>query len=634
MRIGELAALLGVSTRTVRYYHHQGVLPEPPRLANGYREYGMRDAIALARVRRLVELGLSLDEVRDVVADDRSRELPEILAEIDADLARQEREIQARRARLATMRERFQAGTLGPDDTASPDLVDFLQVVGMPASKAAAWDRDLLVLMDSMPAAHGKGRFFEMFESMAADPEATARGHDFYRRLDELAEAEPGDPRIAPLAAALAEYSMKHLPVDAAPGSPEWDPEAMEPFLEDLAPAQADVVRRTIALIAGSVPTATLPFDRPDPLRPPPAYAELRESSPVAPVRTPDGRRAWLVTSYDAVAAVLADRRFGLAPPGDETPGNDTLFQDGEAHTRLRRLVSKTFNPRGIALLGPRVEQLADELVSGLSRPADLVAGLATPLSITVIGELLGVAIEDRDRFLRLADATGGVDFTFGPAEDVAAAGRAWEELGAFAAELVTETRRRPGDDLFSGLITVRDTADGRLSDGELGAMVTTLVAAGYLSVRNAVATAALRLLAEERLAAFVPEHVDEVLRLQSGMTAEPFPRYAQADLELAGVPISAGDLVLVRLEAAHRDPAHFADPDRYDPARNSSPPLVFGHGLHYCLGAPLARMEVAAALAALARQLPGLRLGVPVADIEWTHGTTDRGPVALPVTW
>ncbi|MEO3875895.1 MerR family transcriptional regulator [Nonomuraea sp. B12E4] len=280
MRIGELAALLGVSTRTVRYYHHQGVLPEPPRLANGYREYGMRDAVALARVRRLVELGLSLDEARDVIADDRSRELPEILSEIDSDLARQEREIQARRTRLAKLMKRAEEGTLGPDDTASPALMDFLQVIEAPASKSAAWDRELLVLMDSIPPAHGGELFSSTFESMATDPEAMARGHDFYRRLDELAEAEPGDPRIAPLAAALAEYSMEHLPLDPAPGSPGWDPEAIEPFLEDLTPAQADVIRRTIALVTEGAPMATLPFDRPDPLRPPPAYAALRESSP------------------------------------------------------------------------------------------------------------------------------------------------------------------------------------------------------------------------------------------------------------------------------------------------------------------------------------------------------------------
>ena len=250
MRIGELAALIGVSTRTVRHYHHQGVLPEPPRLANGYREYGMRDAIALARVRRLVELGLSLDEARDVIADDRSRELPQILAEIDADLARQEREIQVRRARLAAVLAQAEAGTLGPDDTASPDLVAFLRVVGIPSSKAAAWDRELLVLMDSVAAAPGKQRAFALLESLAADPEVRAWGHELYRGLDELAEAEPGDPRIAPLAAMLAEYSVEHLLADPAQIPDGWDVEVLEPFLGDLAPAQAEVIRQATRIIA------------------------------------------------------------------------------------------------------------------------------------------------------------------------------------------------------------------------------------------------------------------------------------------------------------------------------------------------------------------------------------------------
>ncbi|TMR92723.1 MerR family transcriptional regulator [Nonomuraea basaltis] len=251
MRIGELATLLGVSTRTVRYYHHQGVLPEPPRLANGYREYGMRDAIALARVRRLVALGLSLDEARDVIADDRSRELPEILAEIDADLARQEQEIQVRRQRLAEVLQQAEAGTLGPEDTASPDLLAFLRAVDLPASKAAAWDREMLVLMDTVAADPERGRAFAMFETLAADPEATERGHEFYRRLDELAGAEPGDPRIAPLAATLAEYSLRHMRPAAAPGPPGFDAEVIEPFLDGLAPAQAEVVRQAVRLIAG-----------------------------------------------------------------------------------------------------------------------------------------------------------------------------------------------------------------------------------------------------------------------------------------------------------------------------------------------------------------------------------------------
>ncbi|GAA3262834.1 MerR family transcriptional regulator [Nonomuraea helvata] len=248
MRIGELAALLGVSTRTVRHYHQQGILPEPPRRANGYREYGVRDAIALARVRRLVELGLSLEEARDVIADDRSRALSEILAELDADLARQEHEIRLRRARLAEVLEGARTGTLGPDETASPELVALLRAVDLPASKAAAWDRDLLVLMDSMGTDADREQAFGMFGSLAADPEVTARGHEFYRRLDELTDASPDDPRVAPLAAMLADYSVEHLL--AHTGLHDWEPGMMEPFLDGLAPAQAEVVRQAMRLIA------------------------------------------------------------------------------------------------------------------------------------------------------------------------------------------------------------------------------------------------------------------------------------------------------------------------------------------------------------------------------------------------
>ncbi|NRQ35511.1 MerR family transcriptional regulator [Nonomuraea sp. NN258] len=250
MRIGELAALVGVSTRTVRHYHRQGVLPEPPRLANGYREYGMRDAIALARVRRLVELGLSLSEARDVIAEDRDRDLADILVEIDADLARQEHEIKLRRARLAELLSQAESGALGPDDTASPELLAFLRQVEVPTSKAAEWDRDLLVLMDSMATAPDRERASAMFAGLAADPEIAARGHAFYRRLDELTDAGRDDPRIGPLARELADYSREHLIAEGGPHDHGWDPAAVEPFLDELAPAQAEVIRQAVRLIA------------------------------------------------------------------------------------------------------------------------------------------------------------------------------------------------------------------------------------------------------------------------------------------------------------------------------------------------------------------------------------------------
>ncbi|MCR8572591.1 cytochrome P450 [Streptomyces sp. Isolate_219] len=389
----------------------------------------------------------------------------------------------------------------------------------------------------------------------------------------------------------------------------------------------------------------TLPFERPGPLEPPPEYAELRVSAPVAPVITPDGQRAWLVTSYGAAATVLSDLRFGMAPPHAESAGEHTLFQDGEAHARLRRLVAKSFTPRSVAALRPGIEGLATGLVADLAvagPPADLVAGLAAPLSLRVISDLLGVATEDRERFAALSDAVGAADFLASDQEEsVAAAVRAWKELTEYAAGLVAARRRLPGDDLLSSLIAVRDADDGRLSDDELVAMATTLVAAGYVSTRNAIAVGVIQLIREQHLDVIADDlahreaAVEEVLRRQAGVTAEPFPRWAQQDVELEGASIAAGDLVLVRLEAAHRDPGHFPLPDRFLPGRQpASPHLAFGRGAHHCLGAALARIELGAAFGALARRLPGLRLQVPVDDLVWTGGQTDAGPTAVPVIW
>ncbi|MER6010601.1 cytochrome P450 [Streptomyces bluensis] len=399
----------------------------------------------------------------------------------------------------------------------------------------------------------------------------------------------------------------------------------------------------------------TLPFDRPGLWQPPPQYAELRADAPVAPVITPDGQRAWLVTSYDAVATVLSDPRFGMAPPGSGPTGEHTLFQDGEAHARLRRLVSRSFAPKNIAALRPGIEKLATRLVDGLTAagpPADLVAELAAPLPLRVISDLLGVEPDDRERFAALADAAGSADFSAADQDEgLEAAARAWHELTGYAASLVAARRRRPGDDLLSGLISVRDTDDGRLSDAELIAMVATLVAAGYVSTRNAIAVGVIQLIGEDHLGVLCRDPsrteavVEEVLRRQAGLTAEPFPRWAQQDVALAGTSVRAGDLLLVRLEAAHRDPGPFPQPDRFVPDRFMpdrfrsgqqpvAPHLAFGRGPHHCLGAALARVELAAVFGALARRLPRLRLQVPVEDVVWAGGQTDTGPTAVPVTW
>lgn len=229
MRIGELAALVGVSTRTVRHYHHQGLLPEPVRLANGYREYRLRDAVLLARVRHLAELGLTLVEVRDALADDQGRDLREMLMELDADLARQQAAIVEQRVRLARMLERADQ----PDDD---ELAGLLRSLHKEGSEFAAFDREMLTLAGSMSE-----EAMELLRPLA-HPDMIARGHVLYERLDELAEADPADPRVAALAADLAGY----LPAGMAEAMTAQEGPWTEAMFGEMSAAQAEVFRQLI----------------------------------------------------------------------------------------------------------------------------------------------------------------------------------------------------------------------------------------------------------------------------------------------------------------------------------------------------------------------------------------------------
>ncbi|MFF9317476.1 MerR family transcriptional regulator [Streptomyces sp. NPDC014735] len=245
MRIGEIAALAGVTSRAVRHYHHIGLLPEPGRRANGYRVYGVRDAVKLARIRRLTELGLTLDEVRDALADDDGRELLDILAELDADLARQERAIRERRMRLARLLDT----SGGSGGSMPPALVELLGTAPGIASPMAVRDREHLVLLETMTG----GDFSDTLRPMAEDPGLLA----MYERLDALAEAPADDPRIAPLAADLAaavpEEVLDGVLAAASSGDPVTASGFGEALLDECAPAQAEVVRRVMAALAARV---------------------------------------------------------------------------------------------------------------------------------------------------------------------------------------------------------------------------------------------------------------------------------------------------------------------------------------------------------------------------------------------
>ncbi|WP_175410844.1 MerR family transcriptional regulator [Streptomyces sp. TRM64462] len=259
MRIGEIAGLVGVSTRAVRHYHRIGLLPEPPRRANGYREYTVRDAVLLARVRRLSELGLSLDEVRDVLADDAGRELVDVLEELDADLARQEAELRARRERLAVLLEQARGGGLPAEGPVSPaltelfaDMARFSAARGGPEPQAAVLDRELLALMETMGQGDGEGEGAQVVAAMreaVAGPEALERAYDLYARLDELADAPPDDPRVEPASRLLVEL----LPDEVVGRMGDLDPADAgfhAAFLAEFSPAQAEVVRRALRIAA------------------------------------------------------------------------------------------------------------------------------------------------------------------------------------------------------------------------------------------------------------------------------------------------------------------------------------------------------------------------------------------------
>ncbi|MYU00676.1 MULTISPECIES: MerR family transcriptional regulator [unclassified Streptomyces] len=247
MRIGEIAALVGVTSRAVRHYHHIGLLPEPSRLANGYRAYTVRDAVLLARIRRLTEIGLSLDEVRDVLADDAGRELAEVLGELDADLARQEREIGERRRVLAALLETPPAS----DGPLSPALATLLERAPAAGSPAAAKDREHLLLLDAAGGGGGAGsELYAALRPLADDPGVAV----LYERLDELAGAPADDPRVPALAADLAAA----VPDEVLAVIPEGDASAAgwgRALLDDYPPAQREVVRRVMEALAVRVRT-------------------------------------------------------------------------------------------------------------------------------------------------------------------------------------------------------------------------------------------------------------------------------------------------------------------------------------------------------------------------------------------
>jgi cytochrome P450 len=393
-------------------------------------------------------------------------------------------------------------------------------------------------------------------------------------------------------------------------------------------------------------------YDLDDPF---PLFAALREHGPVHEVTLADGHAAWVVLGYDDARTALNDPRLSKNMQAAFSAGDDVVAEglpgpelarhmlavDPPDHTRLRRLVSGAFTPKRVEALRGHVDDIVDALLDDVaarssSGPVDLVATFAFPLPFTVICELLGVAGPDRDRLGH------GLITLLSPTPTPEAWDRAKaasDQVVAMLGALVAEKRAHPADDLVSALVDARD-AEGGLDEAELLSTIFQLIVAGHDTTTSLIGNGLVALLRHpDQLAALradpalLPSAIEELLRFDAPVPHATF-RFAAEAVELGGVTIPAGAQVLVALASANRDESHYDNAEALELGRASSRHLAFGHGIHACLGAPLARMEGQIAFHALLTRFPDLELAVPFGDLHWAHGDglVLRGLSELPV--
>jgi cytochrome P450 len=383
-----------------------------------------------------------------------------------------------------------------------------------------------------------------------------------------------------------------------------------------------------------------------------PIYAQLRAEAPVARVALPDKRVAWLITRYDDVLAALRDERLvkdlrNAMPPEQQKqqPWVPGVFKplervmthlDGADHQRLRALVQQAFTPRMVERMRARAEQVSNDLLDAAQPRGhmDLIRAYAMPLPATIIAEILGVPAANRHAFQRWTKAL------ITASESPLFALRALLPIVAFLRyirKLVRERRANPADDLVTALVQAEQAGD-KLSEDELLAMIFLLLVAGYETTVNLIGNGMLALLQQpDQLAklradpALIASAVEELLRFANpvGTTTD---RYAREELTIAGTIIPRGALIVLVLASANRDERQFANPDTLDITRAPNKHLAFGWGAHYCIGAPLARLEGQIAITTLLRRCPDLRLDVSPATLRWRPGLEMNGLEALPV--
>jgi cytochrome P450 len=377
-------------------------------------------------------------------------------------------------------------------------------------------------------------------------------------------------------------------------------------------------------------------------------FARLRGSRPVAPVWMPGYERAWIVTRYADVRTALTDPRLAKDvhrwPGGGRSRPSEVanvhahmLNSDPPDHTRLRRLVQKAFTPRRAAQLRPRAEEIAagllDKMEAARGGVIDLMDGYARPLPITVICELLGVPVTDRE----------WISVTVADYDKPGESQRVPRKLATYFTELIAAKRAEPGDDLLSALVLARDNADEEgaepgLTSTELLSTAFQLVMAGFDTTVNLIASGTLALLTHPQEMSRLREHpsllpptVEELLRFTNPVN-HATDRLTTEDVPIGDVVVPAGEWVLIAISSANRDPAQFPDPDRLDLGRDTSGHVAFGYGIHYCLGAPLARMEAEVAIGALLVRFPGISLAVPPEELRWRPVSLMNGLASLPV--
>ncbi|MFJ7335342.1 cytochrome P450 [Streptomyces sp. NPDC101110] len=390
------------------------------------------------------------------------------------------------------------------------------------------------------------------------------------------------------------------------------------------------------------------------------ALAGLRKTAPAVPVTTPNGLRTWLVTGYEHARALLADPRLSkdmrvgrdLIPRNFTDPEKQRRFlaeagersqfphvlsvhmldSDPPDHTRLRRLVGRAFTARRVESLRPRITGLTDELLDAMARQdrPDLMEALAFPVPFTVICWLLGVPPDDRAAFRRWSNLLVSGAGT----EEVSEASAS---MIAYLKALIEAKRADPADDMLTDLVHAQDAGD-QLSSDELISMAFLLLVAGHETTVNLIGNGTLALLTHPevrgQLAAdqsLWPAAVEEFLRYDGPVTNATW-RFTTEPVQVGSVTIPEGEFVTISLGAAGRDPARYPEPDRLDITRSHTASVAFGHGIHHCLGAPLARLEGQIVLSRLFTRLPGLRLAVDPDELRWRSSLMMRGLEELPV--